>query len=257
MAVTVLAIIQARVSSTRLPGKVLRTILGKPMLQLQIERINAARKIDQLVVATSDQPSDQPLVELCRQLKVDCFRGNLENVLDRFYQCARRYRPEVVVRLTGDCPLIDPTVIDQVIQHLFANDYEYVSNTVEPTYPDGLDVEAFHFKVLETAWREATLSSERDHVTPFIWKQPDRFRIANVKNDTDLSHMRWTVDKLEDFQLVESIYKGLYPETPLFTTEDILQFFRENPDLLRLNEHSERNEGYQKSLKEDKAVEKS
>lgn len=248
----VLAILQARVSSSRLPGKVLLPILGKPMLQHQLERLATAGMIDKLVVATSDWESDEPLVALCHKAGVDCFRGSLEDVLDRFYQCARRYQPDVVVRLTGDCPLADPQVIDEIVQYLVENDYDYVSNSLEPSFPDGLDVEAFRFTVLESAWREAKLPSQREHVTPFIWQQPDRFKIGSFKSETDLSHLRWTVDEPDDFELVKAIYEGLYPGNRMFTTEEILRFLRDNPDLLRLNACMDRNEGYRKSLQKDR-----
>ncbi|MCL6557416.1 MAG: glycosyltransferase family protein [Firmicutes bacterium] len=247
----ILAILQARVSSTRLPGKVLKPILGEPMLIRQIERVRRARRVDYLLVATSVDPSDDPIEKLCKENNVDCFRGNLDDVLDRFYKASRQFLPEHVVRLTGDCPLADPRLIDEIILHHLNGNYDYTSNTLEPTYPDGLDVEIFRFSCLEQAWREAFLPSQREHVTPFIYQHPDRFKIAGVKNSTNLAALRWTVDEPEDFALVSKIYEALYPSNPGFTTEDILSFLKEHPELLTLNSSYERNEGYQKSLRKD------
>jgi len=164
----ILAILQARVSSTRLPGKVLKPILGMPMLLRQIERVKQAKLIEQLLVATSDDKSDDPIEQLCRENDIACFRGSLDDVLDRFYQAAKPYQPDHIVRLTGDCPLIDPQLIDEVVVFCLSGDYDYVSNAFEPTYPDGLDVEVFRFPCLQQAWEEAELPSEREHVTLFI-----------------------------------------------------------------------------------------
>ena len=247
----ILAILQARVSSSRLPGKVLKPILGKPMLQHQLERLQRARKFDKLVVATSDQPDDQDLVALCRNAGVGCFRGSLNDVLDRFYQTAKPLVPQHVVRLTGDCPLTDPELVDRVIQFHLDGVYDYTSNTIEPTYPDGLDATIMRFSSLETAWREATLPSDREHVAPFIWKQPDRFKIGSVKGSDDLSHLRWTVDEPEDFELVTQVYEALYAENPRFGTDDILKLLAEKPYLAKLNSAFTRNEGYLKSLEKD------
>jgi spore coat polysaccharide biosynthesis protein SpsF len=248
----ILAILQARMSSTRLPGKVLKPILGRPMLWRQLERVLRVRSIDKLVVATSDRPEDRDVGDLCEAFDVDCFFGNLDDVLDRFYQAARRYYPEHVVRLTGDCPLSDPDLIEQIIQYHLEGDYDYTSNTIEPTFPDGLCAEVMRYSVLKAAWREATLPSEREHVTPFIIKRPERFKLGNFKGVPDLSHLRWTVDEPEDFELVTRIYEALYPQNPQFTTQDILAFLDKNPHLLEINSRFERNEGYQKSLERDK-----
>lgn len=208
--------------------------------------------MDKLIVATSNQPDDRKLGALCRAFDVDCFFGSLDDVLDRYYQAAKPHNPEHVVRLTGDCPLTDPELIDQVIQFHLEGAYDYTSNTVEPTYPDGLDAEVIRFPCLEEAWREATLPSEREHVTPFIRKHPDRFKIGSVKGRDDLSHLRWTVDEPEDLELVTRIYEALYPQNPQFTTGDILQLLVRNPHLSEINSAFGRNEGYQKSLVEDK-----
>jgi len=247
----IVAILQVRVSSSRLPNKVLKPILGKPMLTLQLERVQRSTMLDQLVVATSLDDSDDNLESLCKEFDIPCFRGSLEDVLDRFYQAAVQYQPEHVVRLTGDCPLADPVVIDQVVEFYLQENFDYASNTLEPTFPDGLDVEVFRFSVLEQAWQEAELPSQREHVTPFIHTQPDRFRLGSFKGDVDLSTLRWTVDELEDFELVCRIYEELYPNTPNFTTDDVLELLKRRPELQTINIHFTRNEGFQKSLLKD------
>lgn len=248
----ILAMLQARVSSSRLPGKVLKPILGVPMLGRQIERVQRAKSIDRLLVATSNDVTDNPIEQWCRQSGVECFRGNLDDVLDRFYQAAKPIDPEHVVRLTGDCPLADPDLIDEVIQFHISGDFDYSTNAIEPTYPDGLDVEVFRFACLEQAWREAKLPSQREHVTPFIHQQPDRFRIGLFKNPINLSHFRWTVDEALDFELIRRIYEALYPIDAKFKSQDILAFLDENPELKTLNISYDRNEGFQKSLLKDK-----
>lgn len=248
----ILAILQARVSSSRLPGKVLKSILGKPMLARQIERVLQSRRIDQLIVATSTDPSDDDLENLCRQINLPCFRGSLNDVLDRFYQAAKIWQPQNVVRLTGDCPLIDPEIIDSVIDLFLAENYDYVSNATQPTFPDGLDAEIFRFSILEEAWKEATLPSQREHVTPFFHRQPERFQIGHYRHTEDLSRLRWTVDETEDFTLVTKIYEALYPANPEFRMQDVLSLLHQRPDLAAINQKFERNEGLEKSLNEDR-----
>lgn len=249
---SVIAILQARVSSSRLPGKVLRPILGTPMLQHQIERVSRCKNIDQLVIATSDQESDDAIEALAKKLGIECYRGSLDDVLDRFYQAAVKRKPQHIVRLTGDCPLIDPQVIDKTIAHHLDTGADYTSNTSPPTYPDGLDVEVITFKALKQAWQEAKLTSEREHVTPYIRKQDALFHLENVVNDIDLSHLRWTVDELEDFNFVNEIYKRLHDIKPHFITEDVLDVIEGDQSLMDINKHFIRNEGYKVSLDKEK-----
>ena len=250
----ILGILQARTSSTRLPGKVLKPILGRPMLLHQLDRVRRARSLDALVVATSSDPSDDPIAELCAAAGVHCFRGSLDDVLDRFYQAALEFQPEHIVRLTGDCPLADPGVIDGLVEFYLAGSFDHAGNAVEPRFPDGLDAEILRFSALESAWREASLPSQREHVTPFVFQQPDRFRIGSYRNDVDLSHLRWTVDEPADFDLVERIYTALYPSKPDFTTADILDLLRQQPDLMLLNKGFRRNEGFERSLEQDRLL---
>lgn len=247
-----IAILQARMGSYRLPGKVLKPILGRPMLDLQIERVKRSKTIDQLVVATSVNPEDRAIAGLCQRVGVDCFRGDPENVLDRFYRAAKQYKPEHVVRLTGDCPLADPSLIDDLVEFYLAHGCDYASNCHEPSLPDGLDAEIFSFSALEQAWKEAELPSHLEHVTPFIRSNPERFKIACYRYHTHLSHLRWVVDEPEDLEFVRRVYEALYPIKPEFGTEDILALLERKPELLKLNEGFRRNEGAMKSIKKDK-----
>lgn len=246
----ILAILQARISSKRLPGKVLKPILGEPMLKRQIERVKYTSFIDKIVVATSTDKSDEPIEEMCHYTDVECYRGNLGDVLDRFYQTAKKFQPEHVVRLTGDCPLFDPEIAEKVIKFHLDNNFDYTSNTLEPTFPDGLDIEIFKFSVLEKAWKEAELASQREHVTPYIYQNPQIFKLGSFKNNTDLSKLRWTVDEQLDYELICKIYENLYPFNPRFVTKDILNFVNSN-SLDSYNTMYSRNEGYTKSLKND------
>lgn len=243
----ILAILQARTSSTRLPGKVLAPILGLPMLARQIERVGRATCVDKLIVATSSDPEDGAIEQLCMDLGITCFRGSLDDVLDRYYQAALLHQPDHVVRLTGDCPLADWTLVDRIISHHLEGDFDYTSNTIAPTFPDGLDVEVFRFTCLERAWRESTRPYQREHVTPYL-KAGSQFRAANFAAPTDHSDLRWTVDEPEDLALVRTIYEELYPENPEFTTEDVFELFRRRPELRVMNGRHERDAGYAKSL---------
>ncbi len=249
----IVAILQARLSSSRFPGKVLKPLLGVPMLLRQIERVKRSKNIAQVIVATSTEHSDDPLAKLCIENGIECYRGSLNDVLDRFYHAASRsrIRPSHIVRLTGDCPVTDWHIIDQVIDLHIAGDFDYTTNAIQSTFPDGLDVEIMKYAVLERTWKDATLPSHREHVTLFINQQADLFKIGILKNDVDLSHHRWTVDEQSDFELVDIIYNALYPSNPDFITADILAFLDENPGLNLLNIGIERNEGLKKSVQDD------
>jgi spore coat polysaccharide biosynthesis protein SpsF len=248
---TLVAVLQARFSSTRLPGKVLKPLLGEPMLARQLERIGRARRIDQLIVATSTESSDDPIATLCNSLGVACHRGALDDVLDRMYQAGAAAKANTFMRLTGDCPLVDPDLLDRLVNFFQAGGYDYASNTIEPTFPDGLDAEVMHFHCLEAAWREGRLPSEREHVTPFIYNHPERYRIGSFKGEPDLSALRWTVDEAPDLEFVAQIYQTLYPDNPAFCTADILQLLGQKPELAEINLGTGRNEGFVKSLLRD------
>jgi len=240
------AILQARATSSRLPLKVLQPILGRPMLLHQLDRVRRARTLDALIVATSIDPSDDPIDAMCRSEGVTCFRGSLNDVLDRFYQAALPHRPHAIARLTGDCPLIDPALIDRVVDFFHAEDVDLAA-TAE-TYPDGLDVEVVRFDTLAYAWHHATAPSDREHVTLFVRRQPERFRVGLYPSEIDLSHLRLTVDEPQDFELVKRIYAALYPRNAAFTTDDILHLLKTQPELLTLNRGIRRNEGLERSL---------
>jgi spore coat polysaccharide biosynthesis protein SpsF len=248
------AVLQARASSSRLPGKVLRPILGQPMLARQIERILRAKNIDEVVVATSTDSSDDPLVEICRNAGISCFRGSLDDVLDRVFIAARSRAANDIVRLTGDCPLADPAVIDHVIEAYRASGADYASNTLQPTLPDGLDVEVASFLALQRAWADARLPSEREHVTPYLYVHPELFRLHPVQWPTDLSSLRWTVDTAADFEFVTAVYENLYPTKSAFTMDDVLRLLDSRPDLLAINQGHKRNEGFLKSRARDAEV---
>ena len=246
----ILCIIQARFGSNRLHGKVLMDICGKPMLYHVVKRAQKSKLIDKVVIATTDKQEDDKTEMLGKEIGVDVFRGNENDVLDRYYRCAEKFGADIVVRVTGDCPLIDPVIIDKTVTHFVENNFDYVSNAYPiPTYPDGLDTEVFSFKVLKRAWEEAVIPSEREHATSHIWKnENNKFSLGIVKSQTDLSNKRWTVDDKRDLQFVDKIYKYLYHNDSFFFTEDILELLRKNPELENINEGAIRNEGYLKSL---------
>ena len=250
--ISVLAIIQARMSSSRFPGKILAPLLGRPMLQWQLERVRRSALISDMLLATSVDASDDRVEDFCGEAGISCFRGSLEDVLDRFYRAAKAKAPDNVVRLTGDCPLADPDVIDRVIRAHLDGNYDYTSNVNPPTFPDGLDVEVLRFGSLEAAWKEAMLPSEREHVTPFIRNRPDRFSIFNVASERDVSQFRWTVDEPDDLQFVESVYSSLLPHERNFSMNDVLRLLEEHPEIREVNASHRRNEGYLRSLEKDR-----
>ena len=246
------AIIQARISSTRLPGKVLKIIERKTVLEHVINRVRAAKNIDDMVVATTVKKEDLEIVKLCASLGISVFCGSEDDVLDRYYQTARLFKAGHIVRITSDCPLIDPQIIDEVIELYFQKKADYASNTMPETFPDGLDTEVFSYKTLKKAWKNAKLSSEREHVTPYIRKYPNIFKIVNLKCEYNLNDKRWTLDEPEDFKFIKIIYKNLYHKNALFGMKAILNFLKKYPKIEEINKNIIRNEGYLKSLKEDK-----
>lgn len=245
----VVVIVQARVGSTRLPGKVLQEIDGKPMLFRVIERARTIPGATRAIVATTTEPRDAEILAMASALGVDAFAGSESDVLDRYYQAARRFGADVIVRVTADCPMLDPEVSGRVINRFLHGQFDYVTNCQPPTFPDGLDTEAVSFAALERAWRAAVLPSEREHVTPYIWKRPEKFRMATLVNDTDLSAYRWTVDDERDMAFVRMVYDRLVPvRGELFGMEDVLELLKREPELDTINSGTMRNEGYAKSL---------
>lgn len=236
----IVAIIQARMGSTRLPGKVLKKILGKSLLEYQIERVKRSKLIDEIVVATTTKKDDDAIVSLCTNLNISTYRGSEDDVLSRYYEAAIKYEADVVVRLTSDCPLIDPEIVDQVIQlYLDKQPIDYVSNTFLRSYPRGLDTEVFSFAVLKRAYNEAKLQRDREHVTPYIYTNRHLFALTYLESERDYSHHRWTVDTQEDFELIRLIIEATYPNNPTFTMHDIIQLLNDNPQWMKINAHIE------------------
>jgi spore coat polysaccharide biosynthesis protein SpsF len=200
-------IVQARMTSTRLPGKVLKEVMGRPLLSYLIERLRFCRFSGKIILATTTNEEDNAIALLAKREKLAVYRGSENDVLDRYYKTAKEFRVDHVIRITSDCPLLDPRVTDLVVSHYLEGKYDYVSNVLARRYPDGLDTEVFSFQALEKTWQEAKLPSEREHVTPYIYKHPELFRLSGVrKNGKDLSWMRWTVDTAEDFEFVSKIF---------------------------------------------------
>ncbi|CAN2250924.1 spore coat polysaccharide biosynthesis protein SpsF [Bacillus subtilis] len=233
----VTAIIQARMGSSRLPGKVLKKVLNKPLLEYQIERIKRAALIDDIVIATTTHAIDKPIVELSKRLSLTYYCGSENDVLSRYYEAAKISKAETIVRLTSDCPIIDHRVIDRVIKfYLDSNgQYDYVSNTLNRTYPRGMDIEVFSASSLEKAHAESSLEHEREHVTPFIFLNPGRFNLANIAYTENQKQHRWTVDTPEDFLLIKKIIEKLYPTKPDFSLEDTLALLNTFPEWSLLN----------------------
>jgi spore coat polysaccharide biosynthesis protein SpsF len=237
----IVAIIQARMGSTRLPGKVMKEILGKPIILWDLDRVSLSKLIDEIVVAIPYGEENDVIVDTIKKYndKILTTRGSEDDVLDRYYQAAVQTNADVVVRITSDCPLIDPFVIDNVIKQFLDNDCDYCSNSLTRTYPRGLDTEVFSFKALETACNEATKDYEREHVTPYIIENLDKFKLLNVANDIDLSHMRWTLDTEKDFKFIIAVYKRIFPKKQLFLMDDILELMDKEPELIDINRHIE------------------
>jgi spore coat polysaccharide biosynthesis protein SpsF len=233
------AIVQARMTSTRLPGKVLLPILGQPMLALQIERMRRAQLVDLIVVATTINAFDEPIVDFCKQHALPCFRGSEDDVLSRYAQAAIVYEADAIMRITSDCPLIEPALMNQAVSN-FAQaqgQLDYISNMLKPTFPYGLAVEIFSREALRQAQACAVQPAEREHVTPYIYRHPEQFRLQNISYSADLSHHRWTVDTPEDFDLVSKIFSVLYPNNPQFNMQDVLNLLEENVAWPSINQH--------------------
>ena len=219
--------------SSRLPGKVLKDIAGRPMLSYQMERLRRVKRAERIVVATTDQPADDAVERFCQKEKIACVRGSEHDVLARYHLAIERVPADVVVRITADCPLIDPAIVDEAIA---AYEPDYVSNMLETTYPYGMAVEVFSAQALLEAHREAKDPAEREHVTPFIYRHPERYRLRSLTMAPNLSHHRWTVDTPEDFELVSRLLKTLKPH---FTLQDVLAVLDEHPDWCAINAHVE------------------
>jgi len=231
------ATIEARMNSSRLPGKILRDILGKPSLERLVERVRRAKLVDEVVVATTVSKEDDIVETWANKNGISIYRGSEEDVLIRVLEAATNYKADVIVELTGDCPLLDPSLIDEVIDYYLKHDYDYVSNNKERSYPRGLDAQVFSRKVLEEVSSLTNDPADREHVSLYIYEHPERYRLATLKAPQALygPEIRLCVDTPEDFTVVEAVYKNLYPKNPAFGVYDIMDFLQKNLGLLSLN----------------------
>ena len=237
-------IIQARMGSSRLPGKTLMKLNDESStLHFVKNQLSFSKFIDEIIIATTDLDEDDVIEEISKEMNVKCFRGSSNDVLDRYYNCAKKFQIDNIIRITADCPLIDPEIVDQVIQKYNTKNYDYVTNTLKRTYPIGTDVEIFSFEILEKTWKNAKLSSEREHVTPFIRNEKINLKIGNLENTKDLSHIRITLDHKEDLELIKQIISQINKNPILIN--DIMK-------LLSRNQHIFSNEGMLKSLQQDR-----
>lgn len=250
----IIAIIQARMGSSRLPNKVLKLLSDKTVLEQVYNRVIRSKYIDEVIVATTIDKSNLPIVNLCSSKGIRIFCGSENDVLDRFYQLAKLINPDHIVRITSDCPVIDSVIIDLIIQSHLQSQADYSSNTIVDTFPDGLDAEIFKFTALKKTWEEAILPSEREHVTPYIKNHPEFFTLNSIESEINYFKKRWTLDTDLDFQFLSSIFNELYDGNPFFGINDILNLLERSPFLETINLNIERNEGYSKSLKEDKQI---
>jgi spore coat polysaccharide biosynthesis protein SpsF len=232
----VVAIIQARMGSTRLPGKVLKDLAGATVLERVVSRVRRCRLVSDVAVATSAEPADDVILNECQRLGTEAFRGSEQDVLDRYYRAAQQAGAEVVVRITSDCPLIDPEVSDKTIQKFLVERPDYASNALERTYPRGLDTEVMTFAALECAWTEARQAYQREHVTPFLYQHPERFKLLSVKGDHDYSQYRWTLDTPEDLEFLRAVYARSIDHQDL-SWRDVLNIVQREPELAEMNRH--------------------
>lgn len=246
----IVAIIQARMNSERLPGKVIMNLANKPVLMHIVERLSFCKMLDAIVVATSEESSDDLIYNLCSENKIECFRGSLDDVLDRYYHCSKKYSADAVLRITGDCPAIDPKIVDAVISGFKKGDYDCYGLGGE--FPDGLDCTVYSSSALDIAWENAELPSEREHVGPYIEKNKELFSNGSLDLFNNLGNHRWTLDEPKDFLFLSKIFDELYDPKQPFETNDILYFLNENPHIYEINSKIVRNEGYLKSLEKDK-----
>ena len=237
----IIAIVQARMGSTRLPNKVMKLVGGIPMIELLLSRLSKAKELDQIIVATSVDIRNQPLIEHVQMLGYDCEQGSENDVLDRYVQAARKHQADVVVRITGDCPLVDADMVDEIIRQFRVSGVDYLSNNNPPTYPDGLDIEICTLKALEQAISVTTKPFDHEHVTPYL-REAGKFRTDVMRHEEDLSALRWTVDEPADFAVIEKVFQHFHPRTD-FTWSEVLSLQLQQPDIFNINQHIIRNEG--------------
>ncbi len=255
----IVTVIQARTGSSRLPNKILMPLAGKSLLERLVERVQWSELTGKIIIATTEEKSDDIVQKICNENNYLIYRGSTEDLLDRHYQAAKILNADAVVKIPSDCPLIDYRIIDKVIDYFIKNSdkFDFVSNLHPATYPDGNDVEIMHFSVLEKAWKEATKNFEREHTTPFIWENPDKFRIGNVEWETGLNYSmshRFTIDYPEDYEFIKRVYDELYYKNPKFSLDDILKLLEENPEIRKINEMYNGVNWYRNHLNELKTI---
>jgi len=240
-------------ASTRLPGKVMKKLNGITVLECLINQLNSSKLLDGKIIATTHNENDDMIVEFAKSAKLESFRGNSLDVLDRYYQCAKSFSLSHIVRITSDCPLIDPEIVDKTIGYYKNGSFDYVNNFSKKRYPYGTEVEIFSFETIEKTWKNAEKSSEREHVTPFIYNNPDKFVIGHSEPSKDFSHLHWSVDRIDDLELVKVLYNKISTRPILLA--DILKTINDDPSILEINKNSNPDEGYRKSLEKDKIQE--
>ena len=259
MADKIVIVVQARMSSSRLPGKVMLPVLGESLLYRMIERLRMIRHEAQIVIATSKEPGDDIIEQEASKIGVPCFRGSLNNLLDRHYQVAKLYNVDIVLKIPSDCPLIDPQIIDQVFDFYYEHpgQYDFVSNLHPATFPDGNDVEIMTMDCIERTWKEASRQLELEHTTPYIWENPEKFRIGNLMWDTgkdySMSH-RFTIDYQADYEFIKTVFEELYPAKPGFLCDDILKLLEKRPDIYEINAEYSGVNWYRNHLDELKTI---
>ena len=246
---TTKAIIQARMGSSRLPGKILMKLNGISILECLLKQISFSVKLDGFILATTLNEEDDIIETFAKENSIDFFRGSSSDVLDRYFQCAKKHSVDNIVRITSDCPLLDPQILDKVISLFITRKYDYVNNFFKRTYPFGTEVEVFSFNTLEKVWKNAKLYSQREHVTPYIYDNPNLFSIGYIENDINLSNLHWAVDRIDDLKFVRLIYQNI-AKTPILLS-DIMKLLNQNPSLLDINKNTNPREGYEKSLLDD------
>jgi len=242
--------IQARIDSSRFPKKTLALIEKKPMIYHVINRVKKIKSIEQIALITTRKKIDRVLLKIAEKNDIIGFVGDENDLLNRHYQCALKINADPIIRITSDCPLTDPKLVEKILRVYLENDYDYVSNTIKPTFPDGLDVEIFSFDALKKATRYARMNSEKEHVSPYFTKNPKKFKLYNFEKKDDLSNYRWTVDQKQDLKFVREIYSRMRPKI-VFSMSDILKIIKKEPHLIKINGNIRRNEGYIKSIKDD------
>ena len=244
------AIIQARTGSSRLPNKTIEFFEGKTLLGHIIQRVKLCKRLDSIILATTSNYSDDCLSDIAKKEKILIYRGSEDDVLDRYYRAAKEFGTEIIVRITSDDPFKDPTIVDKAVDFFqkLQPEIDIVTNYLPPTYPEGLDIEVFSFRALETAWQEARKQSEREHVSTYIYKNSSLFQHFNfIHKESDLSHLRWTIDYAADMEFTKRVYAEIYPHKPDFSWKDVLDLVNQFPDLQAMNSHIIRNEGLKKS----------